>query len=270
MYEYSTSREDNEKTKFRNLDGRSVVAVEVEDETSPPVSNFFFQTSNVTFIATQTVVDTYTVEVTNATGFSIGDRISLFSGETVPSREYYANIISIVGTTFTLDTPLDYAFEVGKPVIRNVINMNVDGSVTPQVFSIFGAGTSPADTTVIHLTRIIFSMTTENVPSYNTFGDLPTLTRGLVLRKRNGINDNFFNIKNNGELANLCFDLDLLEQTKVQGVNGLKARLTFSGKDKHGVVVKLGFGDRLDFVVQDDLTGLTELRVIAQGHFVLF
>lgn len=43
---------------------------------------------------------------------------------------------------------------------------------------------------------------------------------------------------------------------------------TYGEQSKRGVVIRLGIGDELQIIVQDNLTGLIALLAIAQGHEV--
>ena len=103
----------------------------------------------------------------------------------------------------------------------------------------------------------------------NKFGDLAKLTRGLAVRRKDGNIVNYFNIKDNSEIAGIMYDwTPSIASNPGQGVDGFYSRLTFAGQDKIGVVVRLGAGEDLQFVVQDDLTGLLSLEIVAEGHIV--
>ena len=58
--------------------------------------------------------------------------------------------------------------------------MNVDGSSTPVIFQ---AEIGPASDEMIHITRIMMQMKTEDPVSLAKFGDSAKLANGLVLRK---------------------------------------------------------------------------------------
>ena len=93
------------------------------------------------------------------------------------------------------------------------------------------------------------------------------LTNGLVFRRVDGDTRNVFNVKTNGDIANICYDLAYADQGK-NGLNGVRARISFAGQDKHGVALRLAPGDALQFLVQDDLTSIDIFRIVAQGHIV--
>ena len=45
-------------------------------------------------------------------------------------------VLNVVGTTVTLDTPLDFDFTIGDLVGFGITDWAVDGSITPQIFSV--------------------------------------------------------------------------------------------------------------------------------------
>jgi hypothetical protein len=146
--------------------------------------------------------------------------------------------------------------------------MNVDGSSTVQTFGLRGTGAPPGVQVTALATRIIFQCITAAAVNLTTFGDIVGgLARGLVLRKRNGNLENIFNVKTNGEIDGISLDWTPYVATNpAQGVDGFSARLTFGGLDKIGSVIELPLGEDLEFLVQDNLTGLTKLEIVAEGH----
>lgn len=252
------------------------VDVFVQDQDSDPVIGKFNQPQAFTTVATQTAIDSRTVIVSDATDFTIGRYVIIYSPD--DSRFYTGYITGATGTTLTVDTPLDFAFPVGSVAISSVTNMNVDGSTTAEIFGLRNPAEQLPFDVQFDVTRIIFHCLTEDPVTLATFGDLAELTNGLVLRKRfsDGSYKNIFNIKSNGELAGITIDwIPYAETNPVQGQNGFTARLTFNGQDKLGVVVRLRSGDDLELVVQDDLNTaqgaaqITLLECVAEGHVVV-
>lgn len=251
------------------LESNGAVPVNVQDQTTVPFDFFFTQVKGApTTVGVVTAIDDNTVTVASSAGCLVGDYFGMFNADnTNDNRSYFGTILSIAGNVLTLDTPIDFAFQVGDTAACFTRELSVVGSLAePEYFSV-QVGTNATQS--IDITRIMVSMTTDSVPNLIKFGDLDTLTNGLVLRRINGRTNNIWNIKNNGELANLCFDYDpYLATNPQQGENGAKFRYTFAGQDKHGVAVRLEPGDKLEVIVQDDLSGLISFRIIAEGHFV--
>jgi hypothetical protein len=241
----------------------------IQDQTSTPVDFFFSKLKQApTTVAVATSIDDYTVTITDPTGFVLGDYLGMFnSDDPINNRFYFAEILGVSGSIITLDTPIDFEFQIGDTVASFNRNLNVNGSVTPQIYNIQVGSNA---TQSIDITRIMISMITATAVDLLKFGDLAKLTRGCVLRRVDGYNNNIFNVKSNGEIANLCFDYTPYESINPSaGQDGAKFRYTFAGQDKHGVAVRLAPGDELQLIIQDDLTGLTEFRIIAEGHFVV-
>lgn len=242
-------------------ESNGAVPVNIQDQTSPLFDLYFSQVIGVpTTLSVAAVKGSYQITVTSAAGFSVGSYLGVFGG----GRYFFAEILSIAVNTFTLDTPVDFSFSNGSTTVNLNRDLSVNGSVTPEIFSIQGpqAGLIEFD-----ITRFMLSMETAAPPALDEFGDLSALTRGLVLRKNDGITRNYWNIKKNIEFGLHAYDLQALS-TVGPGQDGLILRYTFAGADKHGVTVRLAAGDTLELVVQDDLTGIQRITALAEGHEV--
>jgi hypothetical protein len=167
----------------------------------------------------------------------------------------------------TLDTPLDFDFTTGA--ICNLGNQNaqVDGSATPKIFSVSPVGLVAG--IAWDITRIIILITDNVVMDDAKFGGITALPKGIVLRKKDILYKNIFNAKTNGELALRCYDTAYSDKAPA-GFYGFRARRTFAGQEKNGVTIRLNAddNDELQLIIQDDLTGLTKVNIIAQGHVI--
>ncbi len=212
-------------------------------------------------------IDAYTFEATAGHTITVGTQLVLF--DSVSNRIFVGEALVAGATTIDLDTPLNFSYPAATTtIVTSDKEMNVDGSVTRQTFSV----APPILSGSIHITRIMFQMTTVEFPELNMFGDIvgPTstgLVRGLMVRVVNGRNINLFNVDTNGELVNLMFDLNFYEAAK-HGVNGLSGRFTYGGPGKHGGPIELGPGDSIEAIVQDPLQTLLSFRMIAAGYLV--
>ena len=102
------------------------------------------------------------------------------------------------------------------------------------------------------------------------FGDLTALTNGLVMRRTDGEYHNIFNVHDNGDIANVMLNWQSFVATKPnEGIDGFVASLTFSGQHEMGVTLRIGPNEDLEFLIQDNLSGLTSLKIIAEGSIVL-
>jgi len=209
-------------------------------------------------IATNTTKNAYTITVTDATGVVAQTFVELQQN----TRAFQARILNVNGNILTLDTPLDYAYTTVANILNFTNNLAVDGSSTPVVTSIY-----PIAGYTGHITTILFAMTLTAAGADNLFGNLTALTKGIVLRKSNNIDHTIFNAKTNGDLALRMFDVSYTDRATPSQVFGLRG--IFKIKERTGCVIKLdgATNDRLDLIIQDNLTSITSFRVVVQGHF---
>lgn len=212
-------------------------------------------------LAIDAVIDQYTVTVVDGSSVVNGTYICIQEG----TRALQAKVLSGGGTnTLTLDTPLDYAFTTAATIANRSPEMNVNGSVTPVVFRL-----APIAGVKWDVTRIIGSMTHSAAPNDGLFGGIDALTRGIVVRKSDGIHHTIFNAKTNGEMKERMYDVQYASAPPT-GLEGTSFRRTFAGQDKNGVTIRLDgdLGESLEIIIQDDLSTLASFRVVAQGHLV--
>lgn len=242
------------------------IDVNVQDQTSPIIIAKANNVIAITTTAANNSIGDFTVTLTDATGFVEGGYIIIT--DTVENRFYVGKVLAVNANVITIDTPLDFAFPLGSSISVGSTNLAVDGSLTPQSFTI----RSESNPTPISydITRLIFSCTTDDPVDLSKFGDIVGgITKGLVARKIDGETRNIFNVKTNKEFAALMFDFDIFSATNpAQGQNGFLGRLTFAGQSKIGVAIRLEQGENLEFIVQDDLSQITLLEITTEGHVV--
>lgn len=240
--------------------------VSIQDQNTPPIDTFFLDAlSNFTLSADTGVSGAEVVSLVNSFtataghGITPGAQILLLDiGGT--ERSFYAEVLTVVTNTITLDRFIDHDFPATLTLGRIVTNnMAVDGSVTPRIFSL-RAGETPID-----FTRFIIHITGTTAMDEGTFGDESALAKGMVFRIVNGFQKTIWNIKTNGDFSVRCYDTDYPEKAPA-GTTAFKSRCTFAGQDKHGVVLRISTDDVIQFIVQDDQTGNTAIRVFAEGH----
>lgn len=226
--------------------------------TSPLIIAKLSTVEQETTLAVNGAIDDRTITVTDGTGFAPGKYLSLFN--VAANRFYVGYIIGVAAEVITLDTPLDFAFTSGTFVTSGSTNLAVNGSVTPVTFAL--RNTDQVIGTSAHLARIIFKGITASLGVLTEFGDLPGLTNGIVLRKKDGVYRNIFNAKTNGELKQIMYDFDLIPAAN-PAPDGFSGRFTFT---KLGPFIELAPGEDIELIIQDDLTGLTEFEVMLEGH----
>jgi hypothetical protein len=242
--------------------------VNIQDQFTPAIIAPFHEVAGNTTVAVQPAIDDRTITVTSSAGMAVGNVFIVFNADEL--RFTFFKILVIAGNVITVDSPVDFAYPVGSFVDFGIDNLNVDGSGTTRVFGLRGGGTPPGVDLEADITRIILTCQTTNSVDLSKFGDIVGgITNGLVLRRRDGIYRNIFNVKDNQEISNLMFDFNTFDANNInQGRNGFIGRLTFAGQNKLGVTIRLGAGEDLELLVQDDLSTLLKFTVIAEGHIV--
>lgn len=243
------------------------IDVNVQDQHSPTIIAKMSFVQAETTLSVAAAIDDTTITVTSSAGLGEGKYISIF--DIISNRFYVGYAILVVGNVITLDTPLDFAYPSGSFFTSGISNMNVDGSVTKQIFGL--RNTTETIGITMDITRIVFSCLTDGANDLSTFGDIADgLAKGIVLRKIDGAFRNIFNVKANGEIKGIMYDLDILSATNPsQGQNGFAGRLTFAGQSKIGVTVRLAPGEDLNLIIQDDLSSIQKLEITVEGHEVV-
>lgn len=209
-------------------------------------------------LANDTVVDSYDIELVGGHGYVPNDLIFIAN----TTRSFQAKILSVNVNTLTLDAPIDHIFTVGTTVtIKFEDNMKVDGSVTPIEFG-FGLGATA--TKGIRMTGLRIIIASSGSMDDSTFGDLSALTRGIVLKQTllSGEQRNLFNAKTNGGLGLIVNNKQYTAKAG-GGENAVEFGWDLVGETNS--VLEFGVSDRLDLIIQDDLSTLTAMSAWIYG-----
>jgi hypothetical protein len=194
-------------------------------------------------------------------GIAVGEIVELFDTSTFMQ----ATVLGVLTNAIEVDTPINHVYLGGGLGARATNDMRVDGSVTPQIFSVLPSTAQAGD-----MTRVILRMESNSAMDFSKFGSSGALLIGCVLRIRRAGGDfrNQLNFKTNGDFIEKAFDS--IPQVKSGGGGfGYVYRLTYAGRSKHGVAVRLdgSLAEEWQVVIQDDLTtGFTRLSMTAGGH----
>ena len=262
--------QENGKKALAVTGGGQALDVALQDQTTDAIIVYFNQVHDSTALAVAVpdiTTDPRIIVVDSATGIIVGSYIILFDPTSVRFSTFFVTAVN--GVNITLDSPIDFEYPIGTSVDVAIVDMSVNGSVTPQVFGLRGVGTPPGIEVSFDVTRIIFTCIAASPVSLSLFADLSALTNGLLLRSRNARIKNIFNVKDNREIQGLMFDFTPSVATNpAQGEDGFVSRLTFAGQNKIGVAIRLPIGEDLEIWVQDNLLGITSFRIRAEGHIV--
>lgn len=135
-------------------------------------------------------------------------------------------------------------------------NMNVNGSVTPQNFSIIPTA---SETYFLQKIRLVMLDAGDHLPT--TFAAIAALTNGLMFEvKSNGVTSTYFNIQSNADLAAFFEVSSDATDLLTGGVLNGNLSFGFSINVVHPIMLSGDMGDFARFVVRDNLTALTGMR----------
>ncbi len=249
---------------YRNVpvDELGQLSVNVHDQKTRAFDFFFGRLDNVTTLSAQADPEDLTLTLTSTTGFTDGKSAAVFAD--VDDFYIGKQIGAPAGSVITVDTPVDIVLANASAVAAVTTNMAVDGSVTTQIFQI--GPTGPGSTAVTDVTRVLGHILDSTAMDDGKFGGITALTNGVVFRKNDGVITNYWNVKTNADLALICYDFRYSDKAP-GGQYGCNFRNTYAGQHNHGVILELLPGEFLEILIQDDLTGLDEFIMMAQGHF---
>lgn len=178
-------------------------------------------------------------------------------------------VVSVNVNDITIDQPVNRVYTTtNSDLFASSKDLLVDGSVTPQVFSILPLPDQSGD-----MVRIIIEIrgSSGGDMDFTTFGSETALTNGCVMRvkRADGTFRNLFNFKSNSDFFEQGFDHSFLAPLQGNSIAGFTARVSWGGQSKHGVVIRIdgALQEELQVVIQDDLTGgNTRFHLTAQGH----
>ena len=248
------------------LETNGGMPVNIQDQTSRAVDLCFIQAQGTpTTLSVQADPNDSTITVASTTGFVDKNVVGIFS----PGGDFYfgRQVGAPAGNVITLNTPIDVTFPIGNNCITAIDNMNVDGSSVTQIFQVGPVGVGSG--VQIDITRLLGFIQDNAAMSTDKFGAITGgLTNGVVLRLNNTIIHNIWNIRTNGEIGLLTFDAMYIDNAGGGTSYGLNFRNTYAGPSRHGVVLRLGEGETLEILIQDNLSSLEIFKMMAQGHVV--
>lgn len=200
------------------------------------------------------------IQVASTTGFSIGDDIVIKDvGGDMREHQFLITAL-VVDTSITVDRPIDIDYTTSATLELVLLNMNVNGSLAaPLIYEV-----SPPSDEIWHITRVLISITDNAAMDDAKFGGITALVNGVVLRQNKTVNNTISIWRSNQAMIEDMFDI-VYSAAAPAGSEGLRGRFSFH---KSSVVMRLdgSAGEKLQVLIQDDLTGLTTFKMKAQGH----
>ena len=230
-----------------------------------PVSHHFHDHTGVeSNVAVAVSSGDTSVVIDDATGFLVGSYVFVTENGSVNKEEVNHNQVTAVATnTLTLDGPLsnDYSTDAVVEIVEPNIASTAGTLGSPVAYE---AG--PHGNQVWHLDRILLSMRCSTSPDDSKFGNLAALTNGVVLQYvRDDVVLAVSNWKSNDDMVDDMFDITYTTKAGA-GDHGVRGRYTFI---KAGWMMRLdgALNERVQILVQDDITLLVNMHMKAQGHF---
>ena len=225
-------------------------------------STMHFETTTATTFATNVTAQSRSFTVVSAVGFSIGDRIQIEDGIVETN---FPSITNIVGNVITINRPFDRSYTTSDGIRKILVNMAVDGSVTPVSFKI----EAEASTSPIHITKLLFNMSHITAGDMGTFGNLPPLNKGVLFRafyKRTNTYKTVAIWKTNADIAIDMASVNFDIRSGGGGTYGTSGMWLLTSA---GVVAELDPSeppDFLEFLIQDDLSSMLSFTCNFQGY----
>lgn len=255
---------DAEELETLLSDTAQKVDATLNSYTSPAIT-YMAAAKDITTITAQQAISSRQISVDDASSVAINDYIVVFNYDL--NRFYQGRALNAATSPILLDNPLDIQLEIGDIVGIASSELAVNGSVTPQTFVFRGDQSNPIDITV-GITRLIVTMQLTNAGSLDEFGNIPSLTNGIVLRSFiDGEYHNIFNAKTNRDLKNYGYDLEFIDALPPTP-DSVSCRISFSGKDKMDTMIRIKPGDNVELIIQDDLTSITSFNFIMEGRVI--
>ncbi len=238
--------------------------VNPQNQITPPIDALFIESiSSFTLSADTGVSGTtslvQTFEAAPGHGIVVGNELLLLDASSDRSLQVVA--VGVSTDTITIDRPLDHDFTAAATLgsITNS-NMAVAGSIaSPRIFTL------KAESIPYDFTRFLLTMRSATSMDDAKFGGITALTNGVIFRMIGDFQKTIFNFKTNQEIKQFCHDVTYAPKAP-SGEYGLSARLSFNGPEKHGAPLRIRGLNVIQWIVQDDLTGLLAFVGSSQGR----
>jgi len=232
--------------------------VYLQDQTTESLDCYLQVTNETPSLTAVINVDDTSFTVDSITGISAGDVITVREGTNL----YQSIVLSTSVNTINVNSPSDKAFTTAATVDVGDWNLNLDGS-SATITACF----CPPPASKVDIYRVNVNITDGAVMDSSKFGGISALTKGILLRVKNHVNNNLNIVVNNIGFSEQGYSVEY-DPKAPAGVYGLRASKNFS--KENGVAIRLdgSIGDEFQLLIQDDLTDLTLVDVTICGHIV--
>lgn len=243
---------------------KNSIDVSLQDQASDIIELALFRSLGTVTLASPITEGQYQFTLVAGHGVVVGNMISI-----VYAGKWYQCVVTNVATNvITVGSPLDFDVPVVGSILRRGTDNMASASASqasPLIYSV-----APPAGVKWHLTRFSLHIMDGTAMDDATFGGIAALTNGCVLRIIDGYTKNILTLRTNHDIF-LHGDETSYSAKAPSGKYGLFSIKRLGGQENTGVVALLDgtAGDRIEFLIQDDLTNLDEMHVIAMGHKVI-
>ncbi len=246
--------------------GKKELDVNIQSQTSPLFQYLLMNElkTDIT-LTTEIEVDDEVINVSSGHGFIAA------AGEFMVGRNgdafFQLKVISVDSNAITVESPADNAYPIsGTSIIRGNINMNVNGSSTPVDFEYTFNGDQNA-ITPIDVQTVVFSFQSgETTPDDGTFGGIPAVALGLLIRKVNGDNVGLGNYTSNQEFRDVGAIVEYTDKAPA-GTHATNIRIDI--EESFGQVIRIDprVPDSIFAKVRDAMQALDKFTMSILGSY---
>lgn len=212
--------------------------------------------------------------ITAETGHGITPYTYIATGKA--DNWFGCNVVGVVGDVLTLDRVVNIDWPASQTFVVINAEMAIDASVTRQVYTTYPPYDMEYDITGMHIAIVC-----QTEPDDSAFGDIADgIAKGMSLRWLNGETGEYVNMgvaRTNGQMA--LFTGGDVQYADKAGGGFYSVRVKAAWREVWGVTVRLrGRSDGLytpqgrdefQMIVQDDLSDLLSMLILAVGHVVI-
>lgn len=259
MSEKYTRLNQQEISKHEHSEFYNAKNVIIQDQFSEAIDLYLCKLNGTTNPTIAITKGTQTINVVSNIGAVVGDCINIKD-----EYNYFQSIVTnITGTVITIASPVDKDFPITSSVCFGEWDLSqANGSVTPVSYFI-----CPPSKVKYDIYTIIISIEDDSVMYESTFGGLPALTNGIILRVTDGYDKQLFLVTNNGGFTEYGFTTKYSDKVP-SGTYAFWAVKNY--KDVNGVSLRIDGNneDRIEVIIPANLTGLSKMAITVHGHLV--
>ena len=234
--------------------------VQLQDKARRGFNLYMCQDLATTTLSEAAVLEASTVKVTSATGAVAGDCIVIRENCNI----FQSIITNVTGTTITFASPIDHAFTTAASVCFGEWNFaTANGSTTPVTFKI-----CPPIGCDFYICAITITISDGTAGDISKFGGITKLAKGIVIRRVDGNVTTFGLISNNGGFKQYGYEVEYNDRAGAGGLYSVEVFKDIRKVNGSPVVLYGATADELQILVQDNLTGLTEMTCVLHGYIV--